>query len=353
MLYIFHGPDHFSAREALRELARELDTDGNLASQTVRLEGAGLTPAALMAATHTGSFFAENRLVVVEGLLARLGGAGRGRRRRNARQQDNGAASASDLDQFIEVFAQTPSTTTIVLLEESAPPAALNALKDVGHIRAFPFLGRDHLREWARRRVLDRGGKISGPALTRLCEVIDSTNIATLASEIDKLIAYANGRAIEVADIEEMVSGAMNYMPWDVTDAVIGGRADRAIGVLQRMVQKDHPPQVMFFMLVRAYRQILLAQSMLREGKSAPEIGRALGITYPFALDKVIGQAARYPAARLEAAYRRLLEMDVAVKTGVLEIELALEMLITELAQDTGGRPAAQAARRSPYSVSV
>lgn len=347
MLYVFHGQDQFMAEEELRRIAGELDTDGNLSSQTVRLEGDKITPADLLSASHTASFFAENRLVIVRGLLVRLSGAGRGRRRGSRQRKD--AEAPSELDQFIEALSQAPPSTTIVLLDERVSEAVLSELKDHGRVRAFSFMKRDQLREWARLRILERGGKISGPALARLCDLIDSSNVATLASEIDKLIAYTNGRPIEVEDIEEMVSSAVSYMPWDMTDAVIAGRADRAIAVLQRMIARDQPAQVLFFMLARAYRQLVLAQSLLREGASAAEIGRKLGVNHPFQQQKIIEQATRYPAARLEDAYRRIFEADVAIKTGVLDIELALEMLITDLAQHNAptsrGRQAAPARR--------
>jgi DNA polymerase-3 subunit delta len=62
-------------------------------------------------------------------------------------------------------------------------------------------------------------------------------------------------------------------------------------------------------------------------------------------LSKLVEQAARYQPARLDQAYRRLLETDVAVKTGVMEIEPALEMLIAELATMVGNARSPAAAR--------
>ena len=130
----------------------------------------------------------------------------------------------------------------------------------------------------------------------------------------------------------EMVSGAVQYQTWDLTDAVIEGRTDRALGVLKRMNAKDQPPQLLSYMLVRQFRQLMLAQALLRDGMSAPQIGTQLGLSN-FPLRKIIEQATRFPADRLEAAYRRLLESDVAVKTGVLEADTALEMLIVALSE--------------------
>jgi DNA polymerase III subunit delta len=341
MLYVFLGPDQFSAREELERLRKELDTDGNLSSQTVWLEGGKTTPAELLAASHAASFFAAHRLVIVEGLLRRLEGV-RGRRRSGRRR---GETAPSEVDQFLDALSELPGSTTVVLLDESAPSSIVESVKAHGQVRLFPALKREELREWTRRRVLERGGKISAQGLDRLCNLVDASNIATLAAEIDKLITYTAGRPIEVEDVDEMVSGAVNYFSWDMTDAVIAGRADRALAVVQRLSQRDSPPQVLLFMLARVYRQLILAQALLREGFSAAEIGRRLGISHPFQLQKVIDQASRYPADRLESAYRRIYETDVAVKTGVLDVELALEMLITELAQEA---PRARERRSAP-----
>ncbi|GAG25546.1 unnamed protein product, partial [marine sediment metagenome] len=44
-------------------------------------------------------------------------------------------------------------------------------------------------------------------------------------------------------------------------------------------------------------------------------------------------QAQRYSLARLKAAYRRLLEADVGVKRGHYDEELALELLVHDLAR--------------------
>jgi DNA polymerase-3 subunit delta len=162
--------------------------------------------------------------------------------------------------------------------------------------------------------------------------LFDGKHLGELAGEIDKLATYANGRAITIEDVDELVSGALAYAYWDLTDAVIEGRADRALSVLRRMDAKDQPAQLLTYMLVRQYRQLLLAQALLREGLNQAQIGTQLGLqNYP--LRKVVEQATRYPAPALEAAYRRLLENDVAVKTGVLDADAALEVLVVTLAE--------------------
>jgi DNA polymerase-3 subunit delta len=329
MIYIFHGPDQFRAREQLTALRKTLDRDGNLVHNTQWIDGKSVSPADLRAACHAASFFAESRLVIIEGLQERFRGARRGRGRGRAA---SGGDKASEFDQFLDVLTNLPPTTTVVLLDEQTPAALIEALGRDAEVQPFEVLKGAQLRAWAAARAKSQGGSLTPAALERLVSLVDGNHLGEMAQEIDKLVTYANGRSIDIEDIDAMVSASVQHQFWDLTDAVIEGRGERALSVLKAMDAKDHPPQLLAFMLVRQYRQLLLAQSLLRQGLNADQIGSQLGLNgYP--LRKAVDTASRYPADRLETAYRKLLDSDVAVKTGVLDIDLALELLVVELSE--------------------
>ena len=334
MLYVFQGSDEFRRSEALRALRKELDKDNNLAVNTVvidRQDVRSLTPGDLRTACHTASFFAEDRLVIIHGLLGRLGGGSRrGRRGRNPNTDTTD--TADEANPFAEVLANLPETTTVVLMEDTVSSGAAKAIPETATVERFDVLKREEVRAWTAQRVKTNGTDFAPGALERLLSLFDGSHLGELAGEIDKLATYASGRAITPEDVDELVTGALAFAYWDLTDAVIEGRADRALAVLRRMDAKDQPPQLLTFMLVRQYRQLLLAQSLLREGLSQPQIGTQLGLQgYP--LRKIVEQATRYPAPALESAYRQLLQNDVAVKTGLMDADAALEVLVVALAE--------------------
>ena len=81
MLYVFHGPDSFTRREALAEIRRALDEDGALATNNVTFQARGTSPAEVIAACSTPPFLGANRLVILEGIAEVLAGKGkRGKR---------------------------------------------------------------------------------------------------------------------------------------------------------------------------------------------------------------------------------------------------------------------------------
>jgi len=78
---------------------------------------------------------------------------------------------------------------------------------------------------------------------------------------------------------------------------------------------------------VRQFRLLLQAREMLDNGKTLGEVTKTLKL-HEFVGKKVIGQAQRFSMDILEAIYRRLLEMDESIKTGLVEPDLALEAFV-------------------------
>ena len=88
-------------------------------------------------------------------------------------------------------------------------------------------------------------------------------------------------------------------------------------------------------MIARQVRMILLTKELKSKNLPTEEIGKRLGIT-GFPLRKTLAQESGLTSRRLEDIHRKLLEADVSIKTGVIEDELALELMVTELAASVG-----------------
>jgi hypothetical protein len=65
MIAVFYGKDDFSAHEALAALRAELDTDGMLADNAVRVDGPSAKPDELLVLCQTVPFLGAHRLIVV------------------------------------------------------------------------------------------------------------------------------------------------------------------------------------------------------------------------------------------------------------------------------------------------
>ena len=130
-----------------------------------------------------------------------------------------------------------------------------------------------------------------------------------------------------------IVSYAQQANVFAMIDAIFEFKAGVAEQLLQQLLQRGAAPAYLLVMLARQVQMIVRAKELVRQRKSRLEIQSKLGLPSEFALDKTLEQASRYPLERLKQAYDRLLETDIAIKTGKYNGELALNMLIAELCQ--------------------
>ena len=106
-----------------------------------------------------------------------------------------------------------------------------------------------------------------------------------------------------------------------------------ALRVLRQLTTAGAEGGCLLAMVVRRHRLIIQARELMTAGLPTREIGQRLGVTSEFVLQRILHQAQRYSLSRLKAAYRRLLEADVGVKRGHYDEELALELLVHDLAR--------------------
>jgi len=333
MLYVLYGRDDFSLREELTRIKGELDSDGMLSCNTDVLDGREVSPEQLMAICDTMPFLSAHRLVVVEGLLKRFDSPERPRRgARGARRE-----STEALERWLglaEYAQRMPSTATLVLVDEelSIGNPLLKAIGSAAQVREFRPLRAGTVLKWILERAQSQGIDIS-PAAARLLSDLVGNNLWLLASELDKLTAYAQGRRIEGADVRALVSEARQVNIFAMVDAIVEKRAAVALRLLRQLRTAGAEGGYLLAMVVRQYRLIIQAREMMTAGLSAREMGQRLGITSDFVLQRILDQAQRYSLPRLKTAYRRLLEADVGVKRGHYDEEVGLELLVHDLAR--------------------
>ena len=335
MIYVFCGPDSFTLHETLAELKAELNSDGMLATNTATFEGNQVRPDELLAVCGTVPFLGAHRLVLVEGLLARFE-APRGRRRAGASQNAEPGRQA-DLGPWRDLPAALeglPPSSILVFVDGdvSEKNPLLRLLSPPAEVRRFPRLGQRDLPGWIQARAQREGVDISPTAVRLLADLVGN-DLWTLWQELKKLALYAGGRRVEDEDVRALTVAARESSVFTLVDAVVEGRPDQALRLLEQLLDQGAAAPYVLAIITRQYRNLLLTKEMLRERRPRAEIGERLDITSGFALGKVLEQAGRCPPARLETSYHRLLEADASIKSGVYREELALEVLVQDLAR--------------------
>ena len=338
MIYILSGQDDFSIAQALDTIKKELGDAETLAMSTTTLEGQQLTAEELKTVCETIPFMMGKRLVIVDGLLGRFETGGRSRRQtktpRKSKKQDEAGA-------FIDCLSGgVPETTVLVMTEgvitESNP--LFTALSKKATVKSYSLPRDRKLGEWIQKRVKEEGGTISTKAVQLLTRMVGS-NLWVMANEVNKLVLYADARTIEEEDVKAVVGVSHQATVFNLTDAILEFRAEQAERMLQQQFLAGVAPVYLLYMLSRQVNQIVRAKELVRYRKNNREIQGTLGMRGEWQLKKTLEQANRYSLPRLKEVYQNLLETDISIKTGKLDAELALNVLVAELCRRGGGQP--------------
>ncbi len=329
MFHILYGKDDFSLNSELERIKASLGDPQMLAVNTVRLDGQHLTVSELKDNCDAAPFLATCRLVIVEGLLKRFEpkwGKQRSSKRANSKTRD-GLERWEGLVPYIE---QMPQTTILMLVdgEIKSNNSLLKKVSSVAKIQTFPPLRSSNLTAWIRRKIVEEDGSITPQAVSLLAELVGG-NLWVMNNEIQKLVLYAGGGQVTEDDVRQVVSSARETNIFTLVDAVVEGRAGVAQRMLHRLLQEGMPPGQILAMITRQFR--LIAQAMdMGSGLSRKQIQDRLGLTgYP--LDNTLKQSKLYDLEHIKRTYARLLETDLAIKTGKYNDQLAIELLLAEL----------------------
>jgi len=336
LLYILTGQDDFSLRQSLEEIKMGLGDPALLATNTTTLDGKQLTLGELKTVCETLPFLAEKRLVIVNGLLERFEPKSKPSRRKKATRATE---PQNEYESFSACISNMPESTILVVIDGKigGNNPLFSKLSNKALVKSFPVLREDTLRQWIQRCVKEKGGSISSQATELLARLVGG-DLWTMSNEISKLISFASGRRIEEDDVKMVVSSAQEANVFAMVDAILEFKTGVAGQLLQQLLQRGAAPAYLLVMLARQVRMIFQVKELKSQRKSRIEIQNMLGIKSDFVLRKASAQADRYPWGRLGEVYNKLLEADLAIKTGKYDGELALDILLAEICQRSPGR---------------
>jgi DNA polymerase-3 subunit delta len=183
---------------------------------------------------------------------------------------------------------------------------------------------------WIINETRQQGGQIEPRAAETLKDMV-GVDTRQAGMEIAKLLAYVNwARPITLQDVEAVSIVTAQQSVFDFVDALSNGNGRSAQHLLHRLLETEDP-FALWGMVVRQFRLLVQAREILDGRGTRDDVARALGV-HPFVAEKTAQQAAHFSIETLEAIYRRLLQIDEKIKTSQITLDLALDILVMELA---------------------
>lgn len=325
-VYIFHGDDPLAMEREVQKLVRKMGDPATASFNITRRDGRTMTDEDLRTAVMTLPFLSERRLVIVTHPLARLG------------DKKNKAA----LERFTALLEAVPPSTGLVLVVEDEFDSKGGKLlpndhslmkwkNQAGrrvHYQQFRRPTLQSMAGWVQMKAKELGGEFTPDAAGALVGLVGSETQIAL-QEITKLLDYVNRECPVTAEDVSRIAAAIGLANiFEMTDALAGGNLQQAQRLLHALLE-ENDAQMIFGMIVRQFRLLIMAREALDDGISPARVGDAIG--HKYYIEKTVQQAQRFTLARLEAIYHRLLEIDEAAKTSAMPLETALDLLVVEV----------------------
>lgn len=317
-LYVLTGEDSWLIEDVVRRIRKLALQPGLESVDEIRLDCAGKTANLdlnhLERDTSSPPFMSPRRLVIIQ---------------RSAAFQSN-SFSEQQSQRFREILERLPDYTCLVFIEEKVDRRQKSLISlvekqgvmaDIMHESAATLVG------WLKKILSDSGTKIGNEEAENLVDRCES-DMRQIMQETDKLKNYCAATGTKHIDFPllDLICIPDNRGTiFNITDAVSIGDGQSAMTYLHVLFERKEPGPLIIFMLARHFKQLMFAL----ESRTAADLQQKAGVQ-PFVAKRLLNQVRNFTRPKLEALYGACFETDIAIKTGQIDEQTGIEILIAQ-----------------------
>ena len=307
-ILLLHGEERFlvedKARTTLEAWRSELVSDFGFD----RLEGQGLSAARLQDSVLQAPFLDPFRVVAVTMVPA-------------ARAE--GLASA-----LVEVPTSTKLLITVAGRLGGGNRLAKSVAAAGGKVEEMLHLKGRALSEWAARRATDHG--LSAAVAAQVVRVTPA-DLKVIDSELGKLAAYgASGSKLTAEVVTELLAGGREEEIFKLTDNLLPHPTPEALKIARGLSSGGMQPTSVAWRMARHVALVLEVRARQDRGESLSDVKSQMA-EHPFVVQKAFETARDADPDQLEAVLRAIRDYEWEVKSGQIDPELGLDVLLTRL----------------------
>lgn len=307
-VYLLYGAEDYLKQQYKRKLKDALAAPDDTMN-FVRYEGRNINPLEIIDVAETMPFFADRRLILVE---------------------DSGffKNSCEDLAKYLP---QMPQSACIVFVESEIDKRGkmYKAANKAGSVVEFAQQNEQLLTRWILGRLKKENKKITKPVL-QLFLSKTGTDMGNIDKELEKLLCYTlDKETVDAADVEAVCTEQISNRIFEMINAIGKREQKRALSLYYDLLALKEPPMRILYLINRQFCILLGLKSMKRVNLDAKTMAAKAGIP-PFAVKRNLEQAASFSDAELKQAVSDGAGLETDIKTGKIDGQIAVELLIVQ-----------------------
>ncbi len=242
-------------------------------------------------------------------------------------------------------YFDSPSNQTVLILIYSGRLRKNSSLfrffsslpKSVVSVKELRPLKQQALLDWIDRRVSAMGKTVTLEAKKRIEELV-GRDLRSVNNELEKLITYVGEKnVIELDDVNQVSGWAKTFFEWEMQESLEKADFEKSLIVLNNLFKEGIRPEFIVGIIVRFYREILLAKLWLREKEKdrkdifrqlKPHIHEGYGTFYRSKFQEFFDLVERLSVKDLNYFLEELGKIDLRIKTSDASAQTLLESFL-------------------------
>jgi DNA polymerase-3 subunit delta len=320
MIIFLYGQDSYRSKEKLNEIIdgykkihkngfnlRCIDADDKNESSGLGREIFEI----LKNETNTLSMFKEKKLIILKNSLDKL----------------------REEDRFLKHLEGIKDSDDLLLIYEEKDAdqrtSAFKFFKKNAKCQQFSFLEGEKLRKWVKDELSKLKTEISPQALERLI-IFVGNDLWQMTNEIKKLVNFKSGGKIEEKDVDLLVKPKIENDIFKTIDAIALRNKKLALSLIHKHLSEGDSPLYLLSMINYQFRNLLMIKDLVEKRRQYQSIAKITKI-HPYVVSKSWDQVGKFTLAELKKIYRKIFEVDLAMKTGKIDQKTGLDLFIAEI----------------------
>ncbi len=307
MVYLLYGNKDYEINNEIKKISTNIDKM-NISKYDINTDQVK----DIIDDCETYSLFAENKIVIAD----------------NANMF---TASSNKDNELIENYLNNPNPqTTLILIVHNE---SIDKRKKITKLvtkngKVLEFNSEINKEDFVKNLLNDYN--INYQNIKLLLDRVGS-NPSIIENEINKLKLYKNkDKEITKEDIENVTNKTIEIDIFKLIDSIIKKDKETAIEIYQEMLKINEEPIKIIIMLANQFRIMYQSKELMQKGYSEKDIASTLQI-HPYRVKLAIQNSRSYNSKTLLSFINDLADMDLNIKTGKTNKDLALELFILKL----------------------
>lgn len=312
MNYLLYGTEKFLIDKEIKNIISKLKVDElNISRYDLEFN----TIKEILEDANTVSLFSSNKLIIVDGAIIF--------NRVQSKKID-------DLELLEEYLKNSNPDVTIIFIDRNekidSVKKIVKLIKEKGTIKEFNAL--KNISSSVKNMFDDYN--VSNDAINLLIDRVGK-DLEIIYQEVEKLKIYKiEDKTITTKDIEDVTVENINVDIFKFVDDIINKNKKSAITTYKELLKLNEEPIKIVALIASKFRLMYQASTLSKKGYTEGSASEILKVhKYPVHLAILSGY--KYNPKVLLKYLNELADLDIGIKTGELDKELALELFILSL----------------------